>query len=88
MCICVCACSYVCIILALTRVKGLGTKVGCVHFIKHPTFCIWKWSGTSLVSKAVVCWESNIVTAGSGCDSVDAISTMWTHTGYIPYLVT
>ena len=34
---CVCACSYVCIILALTRVKGLGTKVGCVHFIKHPT---------------------------------------------------
>ena len=40
------------------------------------------------MSKAVVCWESNIVTAGSGCDSVDAISTMWTHTGYIPYLVT
>ena len=39
------------------------------------------------MSKAVVCWESNIVTAGSGCDSVDAISTMWTHTGYIPYLV-
>ena len=35
------------------------------------------------MSKAVVCWESNIVTAGSGCDSVDAISTMWTHTGYI-----
>ena len=26
------------------------------------------------MSKAVVCWESNIVTAGSGCDSVDAIS--------------
>ena len=25
--------------------------------------------GTSLVSKAVVCWESNIVTAGSGCDN-------------------
>ena len=44
--------------------------------------------GTSLVSKAVVCWESNIVTAGSGCDSVDAISTMWTHTGYTPHLVT
>ena len=43
---CVCACSYVCIILALTRVKGLGTKVGCVNFIKHgPPFCIWKWSG-------------------------------------------
>ena len=40
------------------------------------------------MSKAVVCWESNIVTAGSGCDSVDAISTMWTHTGYISYLVT
>ena len=34
---CVCAYSYVCIILALTRVKGLGTKVGCVHFTKHPT---------------------------------------------------
>ena len=31
---CVCACSYVCIILALTRVKGLGMKVGCIHFIK------------------------------------------------------
>ena len=40
------------------------------------------------MSKAVVCWESNIVTAGSECDSVDAISTMWTHTGYTPYLVT
>ena len=90
-CICVCACSYVCIILALTRVKGLGMKVGCVQvLLSTPPFCIWKWSGTSLVSKAVVCWESNIVPAGSGCDSVDAISTMWTHTctGYIPYLVT
>ena len=87
---CVYACSYVCIILALTRVKGLGTKVGCVYFIKHPTLLYMPGSGlgTSLVSKAVVCWESNIVTAGSGCDSVDAISTMWTHTGYIPYLVT
>ena len=40
------------------------------------------------MSKAVVCWESDIVTAGSGCDSVDAISTMWTHTGYAPCLVT
>ena len=81
-----CACSYVCIILALTRVKGLGTKVGCVHFIKHPghPFVYGSGLGTSLVSKAVVCWESNIVTAGSGCDSADAISTMWTHTGYIP----
>ena len=73
-----------CIILALTRVKGLGTKVGCVHFIKHPghPFVYGSGLGTSLVSKAVVCWESNIVTAGSGCDSVDAISTMWTHRLY------
>ena len=82
---CVCACSYVCIILALTRVKGLGMKVGCVHFIKHPTLLYMEVHGlgTSLVLKAVVCWESNIVTAGSGCDSVDAISTMWTHTQVI-----
>ena len=49
-----------------------------------------KESGTSLVSKPVVCWESDIVTAGRGCDSVNAISTnsMWTHTGYAPHLVT
>ena len=40
------------------------------------------------MSKAVVRWESDIVTAGRGCDSVDAISTMWTHTGYAPHLVT
>ena len=40
------------------------------------------------MSKAVVCWESNIVTARRGCDSVDAISTMWTHTGYASHLVT
>ena len=40
------------------------------------------------MSKAVVCWESDIVTAERGCDSVDAISTMWTHTGYAPHLVT
>ena len=40
------------------------------------------------MSKAVVCWESDIATAGRGCDSVDAISTMWTHTGYAPHLVT
>ena len=44
--------------------------------------------GTSLVSKAFVCWESDIVTVGRECDNVDAISTMWTHTGYASHLVT
>ena len=39
------------------------------------------------MSKAVICWESDIVTAGHGCDTVDAISTMWTHTGYAPKLL-
>ena len=90
MCVCVYVCVHVCVYnIASTHVKGLGMKVGCVHFIKHPTL-LYNGSGlgTSLVSKAVVCWESNTVTAGSGCDSVDAISTMWTHTGYAPYLVT
>ena len=82
-CVCVCACSYVCIILALTRVKGLGTKVGCVHFIKHPghPFVYGSGLGTSLVSKAV--WYVGSPTLLLQ-DSVDAISTMWTHTGYIP----
>ena len=41
------------------------------------------------MSIAVVCWESDIVTAGRGCDSVDVIQlAMWTHTGYAPHLVT
>ena len=33
-------------------------------------------SGTSLESKAVVCWGSISVTAGRGCDSVGTISTV------------
>ena len=57
-------------------------------FIKPHPFVYGRSLGTSLVSKAVVCWESDIVTAGCGCDSVDVISTMWTHTGYALHLVT
>ena len=57
-------------------------------FIKPHPFVYRRSLGTSLVSKAVVCWESDIVTAGCGCDSVDVISTMWTHTGYALHLVT
>ena len=54
--ICVCACSYVCIILALTRVKGLGTKVGCVHFIKHPTLLYMEvvWDKPSVESSRML----------------------------------
>ena len=37
------------------------------------------------MSKAFICWESDIVTVGRECDNVDA---MWTHTGYASHLVT
>ena len=49
----------------------------CVHFIKPPPhpFNYGRGQGTSLVLKAGICWGSNIVTAGHGCESVDAIST-------------
>ena len=70
---CVCVCVHVCILLST------------------PPFCIWKgsWDKPRVESSHIlVCWESDIVTAEHGCDSVDAISTMWTHTGYAPHLVT
>ena len=48
-------------------------------FIKPPPPLLYMegvMSGTSLESKAVVCWGSISVTAGCGCDSVGTISTV------------
>ena len=76
MCLYVCVCVHACVynIINLNTCEGSGDECVCVcaHLLSAPPFCIWKES----------------VTAGRGCDSVDAISTMWIHTGYAPHLVT